>query len=344
MTVTYHVSTKEWRDYKNRIYIVLGLATFSLLSGIIGYVIIEGYSVLEAFYMTVITISTVGFEEVKPLSNAGRLFTALFIISNIGIFTYAISVLSSFILDGNIRYLIQHRSMRNKIKDLENHVIICGFGRHGKEVIQQLNTQNEDYVVIEHDSQLIHELEKKNILHVHGSATEDESLHDAGIDRARLLLTTLNSDSENVYLSLTARQLNPNIRIISRGLDESSVGKLKRAGADEVVLSERIGGIYMATIGGQPGVTDFFNLIASDEVANISFENISFDWLDEHTINSLDIKNQTGVNIIGIQNPNGEYMINPDVNLVLKKGMQLIVLGDPKQMNELHKLLATYAI
>ena len=300
---------------------------------------IEGYSFVEALYMTVIAFSTVGFEEVRPLSNNGMMFTTALIMVYIGIFAYSVSVLSAFLMDGELKKWLTARRMTRKVHKLKKHTIVCGYGRHGKEVVKQLNLQSEPLVVIENNEEALSELKSSGLLNIAGNATDEDQLVEANIADARLLISTLEMDADNVYLALTAKQLNPNIRVITRGLNETSVRKLKRAGADEVILSERIGGLYMATIGGQPGIADFFNLISSDDAASISFENIYFEDGRTHSIEELKIREKTGVNVIGIQDEDGGYDINPNPSTQLNSGMKLIVLGDDDQIQKMQELL-----
>lgn len=327
----YH-TTQKLRHLLISIVLVLSC----LLIGTAGYMIIENYSLLNAFYMTVITLATVGFGEVQPLSNEGRIFTAILIISNIGIFAYSISIFSSFIVEGNINKVWNDFKMYRQMKTLQQHIIVCGYGRYGKEVCTQLEQHQTPFILIEENEKKIDLIAKqKKILYLHGDATQDEVLKEAGIDRARALVSTLPNDADNVYVSLTARQLNPKLRIISRAVAENAESKLKMAGANEVIQPEKIGGFYMSTLINKPDVVSFFRLLSNEMAANISFEEIKMHTKltdNTYSIRDLNIRGNTGVNIIGIKNTDGKFIVNPLPDTPIKNGMCLIILGNHYQL------------
>lgn len=328
---------KKLAQYLNRIYISLGFVFLTTSLGILGFMFFEGYNTIEAFYMTVITLSTVGYTEVRPLSDAGRIFASILIITNIGVFAYALSVLSSYIVDGNWKYLWQEYKMQRKINKLNNHSILCGYGRYGREVSKHLEARNTPFVIIESDEAVIQELQlETDYLYIDGDATHDEVLMEAGIGRASSLITTLPDDADNVYVVLSARQLHPSLRIISRALDHKSEVKLKLAGADEVITLEYIGGFYMATLIGKPDVVEFFRVLSNESGTNLSIEEIDFTQLPKSylnkTIKELGIRENTGANVIGIKTEAGEYLVNPSPNEQIQEGMRLIVLGNQQQI------------
>ncbi len=220
----------------------------AITSGIIGYMIIEGYTLLEAFYMTMLTISTVGFNEVRPLTEKGRLFTSFLIVFNIGAAAYAISVLNSFIIEGDFKTLFKETQMEKTIANLKGHIIVCGYGRLGKVVCSDLEKSGKKVLIVEKSEEIIEELKDKDKLYYAGDATIDETIRKIGIERADIVITTVHSDASNVYIVLAARELNSEIKIISRASEEANVSKLKRAGADKVIIPEDIGGAYVAAL------------------------------------------------------------------------------------------------
>jgi voltage-gated potassium channel len=341
MPATYQNQLQRAARRLQHLFISAILIVLTLLIGMLGYILIENYDLLSAFYMTVITLATVGFGEVHPLSNAGRIFTALLIITNIGIFTYAISVLSSFLVEGNVHKIWKDFKTYRKMKTLQQHIIVCGYGRYGKEVCAQLIQHRTPFILIEENEKKIELLEQENqLLHLQGDATQDEVLKEAGITHARALVSTLPSDADNVYVTLTARQLNPQLRIICRAITENAEAKLRMAGANEVIQPERIGGFYMSTLINKPDVVSFFRLLSNEMAANISFEEIKLNTQGSnniYNIRDLNIRGNTGVNIIGVKNTDGKFMINPSPDTELRDGMCLIILGDHQQLHDFKK-------
>ncbi|MGB1206551.1 MAG: potassium channel family protein [Chitinophagales bacterium] len=339
-------SKRKWRksgrmqhfsERINRLYFSIVLIFTTVASGIFGFMLIEAYNFLEAFYMTIITLSTVGYTEVRPLTDNGRIFAAILIISNIGIFTYAISVLSSFVIEGDIKQIWKYYNMIKKIEQLSNHVIICGFGRYGAEVAQNLNKQDVNVVIIELEQDIVSHIYKETkFLCIEGDATHDDVLEEAGIRSAKALISTLADDSDNVFVALTARQINPDLRIVSRAINPKSESKLKLAGANEVIMPERIGGFYMANLVGKPDLVEFFTTVSAEIEDGVYLEEIDFDNLSESytnkTIKELNIRKETGTNVIALKKANGEYIINPSPNVMIESQMHLIVLGSRKQI------------
>lgn len=239
------------------------MLVLTILIGTAGYIIIENLSFLEALYMTVITISTVGFAEVKPLSEAGRIFTIILILLNLGLFTYFVTLLSRFFSDGEFSKLYKQIKMENSINHLQQHVIICGFGRNGKESAQILFNNKIPFVVLEQKNEKETDLGFEVDHFLKGDATKDGALLEAGIKNARALITSLPVDADNLFVVLTAKQLNPNIQVISRASQDSSVNKLKIAGADNVIMPDKIGGAHMATLVMLPDVMEMLSIMST---------------------------------------------------------------------------------
>lgn len=306
---------------------------------------IEGYALIDAFYMAVITISTVGFSEVEPLSKAGRLFLAVMIIVNIGVVAYALAAFSYYIIEGKIFELMERNYMQARVDNLKGHTIICGFGRYGREVARHLEEQGQPFVVIEEDPEKFElpEFEGKEILYVDGDATHDEVLLEAGINRAVGLITSLNDDSDNLFIVLSAKELNPKLRIISSAHSKRSRQKLIRAGASNVILPEQIGGFYMATLISKPGAVEFFSYVTNELDSDIGFEEIRYDQLPDQlrsrNIKEMKLRETSGVNVIGHRKANGKYDVNPSPDAVLSVGESFITVGSQPQILALRKYL-----
>lgn len=307
--------------------------------GTAGYVLIEGATVFDAYYMTIITLASVGYEEVVPLSRAGRLFTSILIVSNLGLFTYAISTIAHVFAEGGFSKLITEYTMLEKIRALKNHTIVCGFGRHATEVAQELAKQSIDFVVVEREKPKVQLLgEASQYLYVEGDATDDNILREAGIERAESLVVTLPSDSDNIFIIITARQLNPRLRIICRSNQQADEAKLRRAGADHVVMPERIGGFYMATLVNKPDLVEFFNLLSNMGPANVVFEELPVRNLlpkyQGRTIEESHLTTDCRIPIIAIRQPDGQYVLNPPPSTPLQPDTHIVVFGNPEQMKK----------
>ena len=323
-----------------KIYLPLGLLLLPFLTGVGGFMLIENYRFIDAIYMTTITIATVGFMEVKPLSDAGRMFTTFLILSNIGVFTYSISRITSFLLGGEAKLLFKDYRVNQAIAKLKDHVIVCGYGRIGHQVLEELRFEKQEFVVIEAKEEFIASFRQRgDILFVVGDATNEDTLEQAGLSRAKALITTLPKDADNVFVALTARQLRQDLLIISRASLETSIGKLYLAGCNHVIQPERIGGSHMASVVLRPDVVEFIEMLSQKGGTSIFFEEINFDTLQpdlkSKTIRDLNIRNETGANIIGMKLANGEYCINPTPDMQFPQGSKIIILGTEEQMKRL---------
>lgn len=322
------------------------LILFSLwVIGTIGYVFIEDYSWLDAFYMTIITVATVGYQEVHPLSVEGKLFTALLIITSFGTFAYAISSITRFVIDGEFNEFFKNRKLQATIEKISDHVIICGYGRNGRQAAQVLKKHHKRFVVIENKETLTATLNHKySDLVITGDGTQDEVLIKAGILRAKAIITTLPVDADNLFIVLTARNLNKNITIISRASEDNSDTKLKIAGANNVIMPDKVGGAHMASLVMKPDVMEFIDHITAEGGNNISLEELSFesipDELKNKTLKDLEIRNRSGANIIGYKTATGEYIINPSADTRIISGSKLFVLGTTEQISALKQILA----
>lgn len=313
--------------------------------GTIGYIIIDDYTFFDAFYMTVITVATVGYGEVAPLSHAGKLFTAFLIITSFGTFAYAVSSITKFVIDGEFNEFFKNRKLNATIDKISDHVIICGYGRNGRQAAQVLKKHHKRFVVIENSATLTATLNHKfSELVITGDSTQDEVLIKAGILRARAIITTLPVDADNLFIVLSARNLNKNLTIISRASEDNSDTKLKIAGANNVIMPDRVGGAHMASLVMKPDVMEFIDHITAEGGDNISLEEISFeripDELKNKTLKDLEIRNRSGANIIGYKTAKGEYIINPSADTLVIPDSKLFVLGTPEQIAALKKILS----
>jgi len=321
--------------------LLLGL----LLIGISGFMILEGYSVIDAAYMTVITISTVGYREVKPLSDPGKIFTILLIISSFGIFVFALSNLTRYLLDGIFRNAFLVRKIKRKIEKLDKHVILCGYGRNGRQAARELRDHDMAFVIIESDPLKLEAVEDEgDYLVIEGDATHEESILEAGVEKASALITTLPNDADNLLIVISALQFNRDLKIISRASDEKAEKKLKRAGATNVIMSDRIGGQRMAKLVVQPDVVEFLEKIMLQSTSEVNLEEIACEEMCEmfnrKSIRELGIRNKSGANIIGMKK-NEDYLFNPDPDVLLEKEDKLFVLGSPDQIRLMKKILRT---
>jgi len=335
---------KEKRHFV-RIYIGLFLLFSIIILGISGFMVIERYNFTEAFFMTIITIATVGFKEVRQLSPTGMWFTAFLIIISFGIFAYVVTSFTQFIVDGVFRNYFRIKRMQNKIDKLKKHVIICGYGRNGKQAVQELITHNVPLVVIENEAAHIEHLrEIGDILYIEGDATQDEVLLLAGLERARAMIATLPNDAHNVFLVLTARQLNPNITIISRASEDSSDIKLRRAGADNVIMPDKIGGRRMASLVAQPDLIEFLDYMILQSSENVLLDEIALepitDFFNGRTLRDLEKHNDTGAKIIGLKQQDRVFMVNPLPETIITARDKLFALGTKKQILLLRNLIA----
>jgi len=326
--------------FRSKIYTALLLLILVLFIGILGFRIIADYTWIDAIYMTVITITTVGFEEVNPLDNTAKIFTVFLILSSVVIVGYAISIITEYILSRNNLEDIKQRKMQKEIEAMKNHIIICGFGRNGKQAARKLRTYNKPFVIIEKEKEIIERLQEENVPFVLGNANEDETLIEAGIERASTLISALPSDADNLFVVLSARQINSKMTIISRASQETSYNKLKLAGANNVILPDKIGGDHMASLVVIPDLIEFIDNLGIVGERNINVEEVKVEQLyntkNIKTIRQLDLRKLTGCNVIGFKYPDGEYMVNPGADTKLVPGSKIVVLGRPEQIQSLN--------
>ena len=320
----------------------IGLLLSIVFIGTLGYHIIEKWKILDSLYMTIITVSTVGFKEVgaEPLSQTGKIFTMGLIVTSLGSLAYVGSNMARFIFDGELANYIKTYRVDKKIAKLRNHVVIVGYGRNGEQAALELAENNVDFVIVDKRDNVISRVrENPELLYIKGDATHEEVLDQAQIYHARALIATTPNDADNVFVVLTARSMNPNLTIISRASELESQMKLKRAGATNVIMPERIGGQRMAKLVHQPDVVEFLDNILLQKTMDVSLEELSCKNLSQRfvgrSIADLKVREISGANIIGIKISGARYVFNPDPKIILSRNDQLFVLGNPAQIQKL---------
>jgi voltage-gated potassium channel len=311
--------------------------------GTVGYIFIEGWSFTDALYMTVITLGTVGYSEVGKLSLAGRIFTMVVIILGVGFVFYLAGSVVQFMVEGRIREILGRRKLEKKIRGLKGHYIVCGYGRVGSSICEALGSSKPiDIVVIERDPAGVAKLHERNIHHVEGDATDEENLVRANIEQARGLIAALKTDSDNVYVALSARQLNPNLFIIARAGADLSVNKLIAAGADKVVCPYRMGANRIAQTILRPTVTDFLELTLMDTTRDIQMEEMpvySASKLINVALQDSGIRKELDLIIVAVKKAPGDMRFNPSSQTRLEAGDTVIAIGEKENLERLETLL-----
>ncbi len=319
-----------------RIFFILTLLLVVVGLGTVGYMVIEELCFLDALYMTVITLATVGFREVKELSEVGKVFTIVLIVLGFGVFTYAATTIAQILIEGELKDVFNERRRRKMLEKLRGHYIICGYGRMGRIIAKELKANGKEVVVIEKNL----DPKEEGYLFVIGDATKDEILKEAGIEKAKGLVSVLSSDSDNLYVVLSARALNPDLFIIARAAEESARKKLKMAGANKVVCPYHIGGLRMAHSLLKPNVVDFWEFITSSEYLNVDIEEI---YVSENspyagkTLKEAKIGKVFGVIIVGIKRQEGKIEFNPSGESYIMPGDILLAIGPPDKLELLEK-------
>jgi voltage-gated potassium channel len=311
--------------------------------GTAGYMVIESWRFLDAFYMTIITLATVGFQEVYNLSDTGRIFTILLIVFGVTVLGYTVSKLFQIMFEGQFQRFIGRKKLEKTIESMKDHYIICGYGRIGSLICREFSAKPLPFVVVESNPAVLEKLEDDGYPFLRGNATEDDTLLKAGIKRAKGLVAVVTSDTENVYITLTARGLNPNLYILARSGEPGSDIKLKRAGANKVVSPYQIGGSRMAQAILRPNVVDFIEIATSRGHIDLQMEEI---FIPERSPfcgqNLLDagFRRETGAIIVGIKKGSGKMVFNPDSASLIEARDTLIVLGQPSAIMKLENLVS----
>jgi len=309
--------------------------------GTLGYAMIEDWQAFDALYMTIITLATVGFREVHELSPEGKVFTIVLIISGTGIIAYTLSSLIQFTLEGQLRKILGRKKLESRIGKLRDHYIICGYGRIGHLICREFQSRPTPFVIVEQNPNHIERLEREGCLYVEGDATDDETLQAAGIEHAKGLITAVTSDTDNVYITLTARGLNPKLFILARAGEEGAEKKLMRAGASKVISPYTIGANRMAQAILRPSVVDFIELATASEHLALQIEEIRIAadsvLAGKNLINS-GIRQSMGIIIVGIKESDGKMTFNPPPEKNIEPNSVLIILGERPAISKLEKI------
>lgn len=297
---------------------------------------------IDAFYMTAITITTVGYREVVLPSDDAKIFITLLILSSVVILGFVVSVVTEYFISFSSLDDLKERRKLKKIQKMEKHTIVCGYGRNGQQAAIKLMEFHKDFLVIDKDQETLEQSDLKPEQYLVGNANDDEVLLNAGIEKAENLITALPNDANNLFIVLSARQLNNKLRIISRASEETSYKKLKLAGADNVILPDKIGGQHMASLIVSPDLLEFWDNLSYGDSKSVNLEQVTFEQLFDHkkpcSILELDLRQRTGCTIIGFKAPDGEYTVNPNPNIELTPNSTIIVIGNSKQIKTLQEV------
>jgi voltage-gated potassium channel len=330
------------REVRTGLY-VLAMIVAVIVVGTVGYAVIEGWGFLESLYMTVTTITTVGFREVNPLSAAGKVFTLVLIIGGVGTILYGLGFMVEFVVGGQLSGAYKRRAVKRQVERLEGHYVICGYGRVGESVARHFQTHNASCVIVDNDAESLARAEADGLLVVRGDATTDETLEAAGIKRAKGLITAVGSDAGNIYVTLSARVLNPQLLIVARAGAEDTVSKLKRAGADRVVSPYGIGGKQMATLMLKPLVSDYLDVVTSGGELEFRMEELELTPVCcaiGQSIRDMAVRKRTGATILAVRHgQSGVFDSNPSPEVILEPGDTIIAIGTPAEIVKLEELV-----
>ena len=318
----------------------LGLLAFWTLMGTLGFILIEGWSLGESLYMTVITISTVGFGEVHPLSSEGRLFASFLIVTGIGTAIYTFTRLGQVVLEGELRGVLGRNRMKKELAKLKDHYIVCGFGRIGEPVARDLKQEGYRVCILDNDPERENEIVAAEHLYVIGDATDESVLELAGISRAKMVLALLPSDADNLFVTITVKELNPGVAVIARASDEKVEPRLKRSGADKVISPYKTAYARFFHAAVKPTVVEFLELVTHREYLQLSIEEITVSdrsILQDVSLSEADVRHKYGVVVVAIKQANGEMAFNPEASTRLSANDILVVIGKNPDLKRLEK-------
>lgn len=327
---------------KREIIIAALLVFFIITIGVVGYMLIDDYNFVSALYMTVITVSTVGFGEVEPLSDGGKLFTSGLILSSLVVLGYFVSVLTQNLFHSQLSFFYAGNNKNRRIHKMENHVIVVGYGRNGRQVVEELSSMGADVIVVDESHEIVINNMGKPVRFIEGDATDDEILIKANIKSAKSLISTLPNDADNLFVVLTARSLKHDLKIISRASSDSTEKKLRMAGVDSVVMPERVGGAHMATLVTKPDIVEFLEHLTlhsntPTQLMEIMCNDLPPDLLNK-PISEIGIRRKSGANIVGFKTAAGDVIVNPTPETRLLQNSKLFVLGTIEQIEHMKEL------
>jgi voltage-gated potassium channel len=323
-----------------RLVWAVGLVSVVTIAGTVGYSVLEHWPWFDALYMTVITVGTVGFMEVHPLDVPGRVFTIMLVMAGVGALAFAFGQFVEFLLEGHLSDLLEGRRMEKRLVSLSGHTVLAGLGRVGGVVAGALSEEGAQFVVVDSDPEAIRLAAASGWAAVNGDATEEKSLIRAGVERAGSVVTALSNDAENLFVTITARSLNPDAFIVARSEHQSTEDKLKKAGANRVITPNVIGGRRMASMILQPTVNDYLDLVSGNRDVEYRLQEVELAKDSPYVGKSLadaQIRGETGAQVVAILSPDGTVDANPSASTVLKTGQCLVVLGSVDQVELLTK-------
>ncbi|EEL31719.1 MULTISPECIES: potassium channel family protein [Bacillus cereus group] len=323
---------------RKQLWIAVVCMTFVVILGTLGFMTIEEISLFQAFWMTMITVLTVGYGDAVPVTQAGKVFALLIIPVGVGIVTYAIGVVAAIIIEGNLFHAVRRKKMDKQIAQLQNHIIVCGCGRVGLQVVHELQEKKIPFVVVDKDESI---LEKEKLLYIHGDATEDQVLHHAGISKAAGLVAIVANDAENVFITLTARGLNDAIKIVARAEKQETEDKLRRAGANKVINPSSMAGIHIAKGIANPLTVHYIDTVLYGIEQSFVIEEISVgndSILVNKSLLESDVRNQFDVTILAILR-SGDIIHNPTGQEKLQEHDMIIVFGSVEKLGQFEKEL-----
>jgi voltage-gated potassium channel len=322
-------------------YYSIAILIAILLIGFFGYTFIEHYSPINAFYTTIITVTTTGLGLEKPFSPEGKLFTSFLIIFSFVFFAFSITTITRYIVGGVFRNYYKYSKVKKEIDQLNNHVIVVGYGRNGMQAVEELTHHKIPLVVVENREAKVREIQQRdNLLYLDGDPSSDEVLIGAGIKRAKALISVLPTDEENLFVVLTTSELNPKITIISRAINFNTIKKLKTAGASHVIMPDKISGQHMAKMIAKPNIIEFVDYLMLEKSNDVILEEISCKKIIDYqpsTIKQMVDISKESINIIGLRRSDGSYVVNPPQDTLLTCDDQLFVLGKPLEVEQFRK-------
>ncbi len=323
---------------ERQLKIVIAMIMAVIAYGTVGFMLITDSDFLDSLYMTVISITTVGYKEVFQPTNEVKIFSMILILSGVATIFYGVTVVMQMVVEGQLLSILGRRRMKKEVKKLKGHYILAGYGRVGQIVLDEFIKSKKDFVVIENDPGIIEDLQRREILFVEGNSTDDDVLLEAGIERAIGIVSAIPSEADNVYLALSARQLNPDLKIISRADTGDAEKKLYRAGADRVICPHRLGGMRMALSILRPNVVDFMDIEAAGKDLDIAIEEVIVpegSILDGVILRDSGLKDKLNLMVVAVKKPDKSILFNPSANTKIEEGNILVLIGDKANLAKL---------
>lgn len=328
----------------NKLRLALAILFTVLVAGTLGFYFIEGWGFLDSFYTTITTMATVGYGDFTPKSAAGKIFAITVIIFGVGTMLYSFSLITEIIIEGRLRRILGRGKLQKMIDKLNNHYIICGCGRIGFLICRELASEKMPFVVVDNNPEIIQKIQDESFIYCKGDATQDKTLIDAGIKRAKGIVCVLPTDAENLYVILTAKELNNEVYILSRSEEEESEHRLIRAGADRVMSPYALGGSRMAMAILRPAMLDFIEITTRRQSLELRMEEISVcdgSLLIGQSLEQSEMRQRYGLIIVAVKKDSGKMIFNPLANYIIANGDRLIALGEDKDVKRFAEICIT---